>query len=203
MTTPPPEPLPSPGRPDYHPYPFAEPEASRPGSAADPQTGYFPPPPRLAADPTNQSVVSAAPGGPVIFGGPAAATWTYDDEAPYGRDPLTGQPLSDKRRGTAALVQAFFGWIGGGRLYVGDQRGGFLAVALFMAALGFTITTFWGWALWIPLWLWWTVDFILILSGHVPDGQGRQLRVRADGDPRDLLRRSEWRPDRFDSEPPR
>ena len=42
-----------------------------------------------------------------------------DPGAPYGRDPKTGLPLSDKSKMTAGLLQLFFGCFGAGRFYLG------------------------------------------------------------------------------------
>ena len=42
-----------------------------------------------------------------------------DAGAPYGRDPFTGQPLSDKQKLVAGLLQIFLGTLGVGRFYSG------------------------------------------------------------------------------------
>jgi hypothetical protein len=44
-----------------------------------------------------------------------------DPEAPYGRDPVTEKPLSDKKAATAGVLQLFFGIFGAGRFYIGSK----------------------------------------------------------------------------------
>lgn len=196
VTTPGPlEPQPSVAKPDYLPYPALAAETPSPL----PTPGYYPPNldsmVRLWPD---QSALPALPTSPPAVPAPIPSiqpsapypvSIPYDPEAPYGRDPLTGQPLSDKSKGMAGFLQFCFGWAGGGRFYIGDQRTGFLNIGLVLAAIFLTATTMWGWMLFPALGLWWLADFILILSGHVPDSQGRQLRSHGDGRPRAVLKK--------------
>nr|WP_231991223.1 TM2 domain-containing protein [Mycobacterium ulcerans] len=44
-----------------------------------------------------------------------------DPQAPFGRDPISGVPLSDKSAATVGLLQLFFGFAGIGRFYVGSN----------------------------------------------------------------------------------
>lgn len=107
----------------------------------------------------------------------------YSPATPYGFDPVTGQPYSDKTKVAAGLLQllpGFFIGLGGiGRLYSGQ-------VALGVTQLVLTIV---GWAsfwcgfvllfpfvIYIGLWLWFTIDGIVMLVGRPVDGQGRLLR---------------------------
>ncbi len=62
-----------------------------------------------------------------------------DPSAPYGRDPLTGEPLSDKTAITAGLLQFFLGGLGVGRFYIGSTNIG--AIQLGLTILG--IVTSW------------------------------------------------------------
>ena len=93
--------------------------------------------------------------------------------APFGRHPATGQPYSDRSKVVAALLQllGLFGFLGFGRIYLGQTRFGIaqllgcLAFAAFTLGLGGFVASIWG-----------VVDAILILSGNVRDRQGRVLR---------------------------
>ena len=90
----------------------------------------------------------------------------YDPSAPYGRHPLTGEPLSDKSKLVAGLLQliGLFGLVGIGRIYL-DYTGlgvAQLLVGLVTCGIGAVI---WG-----------IIDAILILTDKVRDPQGRPLR---------------------------
>ena len=75
----------------------------------------------------------------------------------------SGQPLSDKSKMVAGLLQIFLGGLGIGRFYLGYTTIGVLQIVV-------TIFTFGLGALW-PF-----VDGIMILLGKVPDAEGRTLR---------------------------
>ncbi|WP_046301794.1 NINE protein [Mycobacterium sp. UM_Kg27] len=107
------------------------------------------------------------PGYPVPYPGYADA-W-----APHGRLPRTGQPYSPKSKVTAALLQllGFFGFLGFGRIYLGQTGLGLVQLLIGVLA---TITTY-GVGLVVPF-VWGVVDAILMLSGRVHDKQGRPLR---------------------------
>ncbi|MBV9321556.1 MAG: TM2 domain-containing protein [Mycobacterium sp.] len=89
-----------------------------------------------------------------------------DPIAPYGRHPLTGEPLSDKSKLVAGLLQllGLAGIAGIGRIYLGYTGLGVaqLIVGLVTCGIGAAI---WG-----------TVDAVLILIDKVRDPQGRPLR---------------------------
>ena len=89
----------------------------------------------------------------------------YDPAAPFGRHPLTGQPLSDKSKTAAGLLQllSLFGFGGIGRMYMGEIGVGVaqLLVGWFTCGIGL---------------IWSVIDAILILTGSVHDPQGRPLR---------------------------
>jgi TM2 domain-containing membrane protein YozV len=106
---------------------------------------------------------------------PAAA----GPDAPYGRDRRTGEPLSDKYKLVGALLQLCLGPLGVGRFYLGYVGIGFLSMAVLTVAIVTTATAF----LWLPWWilfvalgLWSIADFVLIISGHVRDADGRKLK---------------------------
>jgi TM2 domain-containing membrane protein YozV len=92
-----------------------------------------------------------------------------DPAAPYGRHPrhpLTGEPLSDKSKVVAGLLQllGLFGIVGIGRIYLG-QTG--LGVAQLIVGI---VTCFIGAV------IWGIVDAVLILTDKVRDTEGRPLR---------------------------
>jgi TM2 domain-containing membrane protein YozV len=90
----------------------------------------------------------------------------YDPSAPYGRHPLTGEPLSEKSKVVAGLLQllGLFGLVGIGRIYLGYTGLGIaqLLVGLVTCGIGAII---WG-----------IIDAVLILGDKVRDPQGRPLR---------------------------
>ena len=89
-----------------------------------------------------------------------------DPAAPYGRHPLTGEPLSDKSKVIAGLLQllGLLGVVGIGRIYLGYTGLGIaqLIVGLITCGIGAVI---WG-----------IVDAVLLLTDKVRDPQGRPLR---------------------------
>lgn len=98
-------------------------------------------------------------GQPAQFGAPGPyGPYGADPEAPYGRDPF-GVPLSDKSKLTAGLLQLLAGGFGIGRFYLGYTTIGVLQ-----------LVTCGGCGIWA------LIDGILILTGKVPDLQGRPLR---------------------------
>lgn len=98
---------------------------------------------------------------------PPPLTYPYlDSMAPYGRHPVTGEPLSDRSKLIAGLLQLLgvFGIVGVGRMYLGYVGLGIaqLVVGLVTCGVGAVI---WG-----------LIDAILILTDRVRDPQGRPLR---------------------------
>ena len=89
-----------------------------------------------------------------------------DPAAPYGRHPLTGEPLSDKSKIVAGLLQllGLFGLVGIGRIYLGYTG---LGVAQLIVGI---VTCFIGAV------IWGIIDAILILTDKVRDPEGRPLR---------------------------
>ena len=83
--------------------------------------------------------------------------------APYGIDPVSGLPFSDKSKLVAGLLQIFLGGFGIGRFYLGN-------VGMAIAQIAVTWLTFGLGSLW-PL-----IDGIVILAGSPRDAAGRPLR---------------------------
>ncbi|MFD6393609.1 TM2 domain-containing protein [Nocardia sp. NPDC060259] len=104
-----------------------------------------------------QPVYGAAPYGAMPQGYNPA-----DPEAPYGRD-MYGVPFSDKQKLMAGLLEIFLGSFGVGRFYLGYTGLGIAQIAVVWLTCGIG-------AIW-PL-----IDGIMMLTGKVPDAQGRPLR---------------------------
>jgi hypothetical protein len=85
---------------------------------------------------------------------------TYDPEAPYGRDPATGRPYSDRLKVIAALLQLFLPF-GIGRFYTGHT--GIAVAQLLLALIGIGV-------------IWSFIDGIVMLAGDPRDPYGRPLR---------------------------
>lgn len=136
------------------------PMGDQPGYGAPAGFGGPPPPP--------QQPYGAAPGYGAASGYGQAPSGMpgygfVDPSAPYGRDPLTGEPYSDKSRLTAGLLQILLGAFGAGRFYL-NQPGlaiGQIAATWLTCGLG---------GIW-PL-----IDGIMMLTGKVRDEQGRLLK---------------------------
>lgn len=113
------------------------------------------------------------------YGQPPYTQAGFDPMAPYGRDPRTGEILSDKSKLAAGLLQLllpFIGICGVGRLYAGNLAigliqllGMFLGYLLLLVLIGFIVVP--------AIWLWTVIDGIILLSGNPRDGQGRPLRA--------------------------
>ena len=96
---------------------------------------------------------------------PAPGTY-FDPAAPYGRHPVTGQPLSDKSKTVAGLLQllGLIGIVGIGRIYLGHTGLGVAQLLVGIATCG------------LGALIWGIVDAVLILTDKVGDAQGRPLR---------------------------
>jgi len=96
-----------------------------------------------------------------------------DPAAPFGRHQRTGEPLSDKSKLLAGLLQllGLIGVLGIGRIYLGYTR---LGITELVGCLAFGILTC-GFGFIVPV-IWGIVDAVLILSDNVRDPYGRPLR---------------------------
>lgn len=128
------------------------PNAPPPGGygAPPPAGGYGPPPGGYGGPPPG--------GGPMMMGGPPGGA--MGPHAPYGVDPITGMPFSDKSKLVAGLLQLFLGTFGVGRFYTGHIG---IAVAQLLVS-------------WLTCGIWPIIDGVLMLMGKVTDAQGRPLR---------------------------
>jgi TM2 domain-containing membrane protein YozV len=143
-----------------------EESSGRPTGQSQPP-GYGYPNPTVPPPPSGYPV---HPGYP-----PPGYGYGSDPEAPYGRDPETGKPLSDKSAVAAGCLQLFVGMFGVGRFYIGSVGIGgvqlaltFIGIALSIVLIGFFILA--GVAIWA------FIDAIMMFTGSVTDSKGRKLR---------------------------
>lgn len=116
---------------------------------------------------SGESRQSPPPGYPFPPPPPGAYPGAYPDPAaPYGRHPLTGEPLSDKSKLVAGLLQllGLIGIVGIGRIYLGNIGLGVAQLIVGIVTCG------------IGAFVWGIVDAVLILTDKVRDPQGRPLR---------------------------
>lgn len=138
-------------------YPNQYPQSPQQGQFGAPAPGYgYPPQPMYGAVPYGYGVGAAA-------------------DAPFGRDPITGEAMSNRSKVAAGLLQIFFGGFGAGRFYIGSNG---VAVAQLLLLIFGWCTSFLGVGLVVlfGLFIWVVVDGIVMLVGNVKDGNGRKLR---------------------------
>lgn len=80
--------------------------------------------------------------------------------APFGVDPMTGIPYSDKSKIIAGILQLFLGFLGAGRFYTGH-----ITIGVLQLLFG-----------WMTCGIWPLVDAIMMFAGKVTDSDGRPLR---------------------------
>lgn len=137
------------------------------GAMTEPQFGGTegppPPPHQPQYQPPPRGYAQQPPGYPPPGQYPPAY---MDPAAPYGRHPLTGEPLSDKSKIIAGLLQliGLFGLVGIGRIYLGYTGLGVaqLVVGLVTCGIGAVV--------------WCIIDAVLIFTDKVRDPEGRPLR---------------------------
>jgi TM2 domain-containing membrane protein YozV len=90
-----------------------------------------------------------------------------DPAAPFGRHPLTGEPLSDKSKTIAGLLQliGIVGVLGIGRIYMGQTAFGVMQLILGLVGICILVPVIWG-----------VIDAIVLMTGSPRDAQGRPLR---------------------------
>jgi TM2 domain-containing membrane protein YozV len=98
-----------------------------------------------------------------------------DPNAPFGRDPFTGEPLSNKSKIAAGLLQLFLGGFGAGRFYLGSN--GIAIAQLCTLIIGWLLTfVLVGFFVLFGLTIWVLIDAIMILTGSVRDSRGFKLK---------------------------
>lgn len=97
-------------------------------------------------------------------------------QAPFGRDPVTGLPLSDKSATTAGLLQLFLGLFGVGRFYIDSTQIAVAQLCVGLFGIVFSLFCFLGFPVLLGGIIWAIVDAILIFTGSVKDNHGRKLR---------------------------
>jgi TM2 domain-containing membrane protein YozV len=153
-----------PGNPDEPP-PWHQPQGYGP-----PQYPQVPPPGGYPGQPPGYPPQPAGyPGQPGYPG------YGVDPQAPFGRDPATGLPLSDKSATTAGLLQLFFGTFGVGRFYIDSTQIAVAQLCLGLAGVVFTMFCLIGFPLLIGASIWGLVDAIMMFNRSVPDKYGRKL----------------------------
>lgn len=84
--------------------------------------------------------------------------------------------ISDKSKGTAAVLAFFLGGFGAHRFYVG--KAGSAAAMLIMNLIGIPLCcAYIGIPICFAVGLWQLIDFIVILSGGFTDSLGRTLKI--------------------------
>ena len=152
--------------------PDQPPEGWQPPGYVPPQGPPMPPPSGYPGYPPQPGYPPPQPY-PGYGGYPGNA---LDPQAPFGRAPATGLPLSDKSATTAGLLQLFFGVFGIGRFYIDSTQ---IAVAQFLLGLSglvFTLLCLFGLPILLGSIVWAIVDAILMFTGSVKDNHGRKLR---------------------------
>ncbi|MDB4998598.1 MAG: hypothetical protein JWM74_6030 [Myxococcaceae bacterium] len=135
----------------------------------DPNQGYYGQPPQQQQQqqqnpygaPPPQQAYGAPPGG-YGYGAPPGMAMA-NPNAPYGVDPMTGVPFSDKTKLVAGLLQILLGGFGAGRFYTGHMGLAFAQIAVTWLTCGVGV-------------IWPIIDGVMMLTGKVTDAQGRPLR---------------------------
>ncbi|KWX68600.1 NINE protein [Mycobacterium sp. NAZ190054] len=124
-----------------------------------------PPPPPPPGYAPSGSQYSPPPGSypPPAGGFPAGYP---DPAAPWGRHPVTGEPLSEKSKVVGGLLQlvGLLGLVGIGRIYLGYMKLGVIQLVVGLVTCG------------VGAVIWGIIDAILILTDKVRDPEGRPLR---------------------------
>lgn len=152
------------GTPNYPGNPEQQPPWGQQPYGYQPPPGSYPPPP-----PQHPSV-------PPVPQYPGYPGYAVDPQAPFGRDPATGMPLSDKSATTAGLLQLFFGVFGVGRFYLESTQIAVLQLCLGLGGLIFTVFCIIGLPVLLGVSIWAFIDAIMIFAGSVTDNYGRKLR---------------------------
>jgi hypothetical protein len=99
-----------------------------------------------------------------------------DPQAPFGRDPATGVPLSDKSGTTTGLLQLFLGVFGIGRFYIDSTQIAIAQLCLGLFGFVFSLFCLLGLPVLVCSIIGAIVDAIMMFTGSVKDNHGRKLR---------------------------
>lgn len=137
-----------------------------------PPRGWGPPPPGYGPP----AYGPPTPPGGGAFAPPPIAPYGYgyDPRAPYGIEPRTGRPYSDKQKVIAGILQIFLGKFGIGRFYTGHT--GMAVGQLVACMLGVWVFSWFTCGLTALVLLWPIIDGIVILASDPTDAEGRPLR---------------------------
>lgn len=116
------------------------------------------------------------PGYPPHPGYPPYPRPAVDPYAPFGRDPATGLPLSDKSATTAGLLQLFLGVFGIGRFYIDSTQIAVAQLCVGLFGIVFTVFCLFGFPVLLAATVWAVVDAVMMFTGSVTDNYGRKLR---------------------------
>jgi TM2 domain-containing membrane protein YozV len=144
----------------------------QPPGWGSPQNPATPPPPGYPGQPGYPNP-SPYPGYPPYPRYPGIAV---NPQAPFGRDPATGMPLSDKSATTAGLLQLFLGLFGIGRFYIDSTQIAVAQLCLGLFGTIFSLFCFLGFPVLLGGIVWAIVDAIMMFTGSVQDNYGRKLR---------------------------
>lgn len=176
----------NPGSQSGHPYgsaPYGTPSPFGPSASSDQflplpyeGTGY---PQYYGGAQYSGPAYGSVPAQPVGYGFtpgyPAAGFGAADPMAPYGRDPFTGEPLSNKSKVAAGLLQLFLGGFGAGRFYLGYT--GIGVAQLMLTIVGWiTAFVFIGFLILPVVGIWVLIDAIMMFTGSVRDSNGYKLQ---------------------------
>ena len=143
------------------PYPLSL--GGQPAPSQPPPVPYGPPPQSYGPPPGYGQAPPAFPQAPPPgYGPPPGMGGGFvppNPGAPFGIDPRSGIPFSDKQKLVAGLLQIFVGSFGVGRFYTGHTG---IAIAQLLTCGGCGI--------------WSLIDGIMMLTGNVTDSEGRPLR---------------------------
>ncbi|WP_149361488.1 TM2 domain-containing protein [Lolliginicoccus suaedae] len=99
-----------------------------------------------------------------------------DPYAPFGRDPMTGEPLSSKSKIVAGILQIFLGVFGIGRFYIGSNALGIVQLVTWFIGLISVPVFGLGLVIWFFLGIWAFIDGIFLMVSRSRDGNGYLLR---------------------------
>ncbi|WP_231373821.1 TM2 domain-containing protein [Nocardia sp. 348MFTsu5.1] len=165
-----PDPYNGPQQPDWRNSAQAFPEFPATPGYPDPNV-----PPGAAYPPA--AAYPVMPYGQPVYGAPVYGVpgFGFDPAAPYGRDPYSGEPLSDKSKISAGMLQLFLGGFGAGRFYLGHN--GIAIAQLITLILGWLLAIIViGYLVLLGLSIWVFIDAIMMFTGGVRDSRGFKLR---------------------------